>query len=895
MNKNLFSDGLAHIDVDAVERMLRIDAELERKRARRRFAWVKPVLIAAALALLLSTVLVIVPFIPKTLDIEYEPSKGLPENVWVYYVNDNGTQKRERVSLPGGAANVFEAWKYLNEVDNAVEILNYEETVMDQMISTVVPNTLWEYLQQKLSLENGQKTVTVTLSAQITSYENYDALIESLIDTLAKYAGVDPEQVKILIDGEQVAVVGGLQFYHSLQGGAPVMSVPGSTLEITVGMTNISDRDIEFTGSWSAFVPNAMLTMSDTCIILHEDYPITEEYQKYVLAPGESREMTYTFHIPEQATCGEYDLVVSFGEHSFTFEKAVHVVGFGYVPSPSVSATEFHEFLIKYGFVTTDPEAFRASVGALTYHSGKGMFDIMTPADIEYEEGYSGEEYGSDLFAYGYTRSPDGSCNNFYLGAAIPDDMRLPHAIAPGDTLYTSLCKMGLGADSAQETVARAQKLFEGEQLMLGNEFFTFCITRNSYGEYIILYSFTAAPVDGDPAPPEYSIELIYSEANMTFQVFRVKAGYGEFSTDAFAAPIKVTPYNLSYVSRELSEEDTQTLLAILNNGSWRQDSIELDCEYQITFAGKAYRYSAEAGVFVGNGHFLPLTEEQRRTVNEIITVGNYQPSFSSVKLSDSNKIVSLPASVELKIKKALNDAEWRDGTLELAGMLDFNCDGTFVGYSDGTFFTTTHYWYADGYTKDITDALHEAIVGLHSEEYDSIIYYADTYFGHNEAVDEKLNGTFDFSMNINPQRLEDMWCAHNGQQTVSMLGDIVDCSKADQGVLVTVNGTYFEQITEFDPDFGSGTVVLTPYAGSPVEIRDEDAQMLREIFQRAEFSYCFGDHEAVYETRIEIGSYTIEYLSAWGDAKIGDWKATLSEEDRATVAEIIGGYVNVE
>ena len=898
MNKNLFSDGLGHIDVDAVERMLRIEEELERKRARRRFAWVKPVLIAAALALLLCTVLVIVPFIPKKLDIEYEPVHGPDQSVWVYYVNENGTQKRERVSLPGGAANVFEAWKHLNTVDDAVEILGYTEQTEEQMGTTVVPNTLWEYLQHLISPTAGRKTVTVTLSAQITSCDNYDALIDSLIDTLAKYAGVDTEQVRILIDGEQIGIVGSLEFWHSLQGGGPVVGVLGSTLEITVGMTNISDHDIEFTGSWSAFVPDAMLTMRNTCVILHEDFPMTEEYQKYTLVPGQSREMTYTFLIPEQAVCGEYDLVLSFDGQFFTFEKAVQVVGFGYVPTPSVSATEFHEFLLKYGFNTTDPEAFKTAVGTLSYHSGKNLFEIMSPVPTEYEQGYDGEVYGSELFSYEYVRKPDGSCNNYFGGLVLPDDMRLPHGITPGDRLIDSLHKMGVDAETAQDIVERAKKLFEGEQLVLGDNFFTLCITRNSYGEYIILYSFTASPVGGGVDPAEYSLELIYSEANMVFEAFCVKAGHGQFSTDAFSAPITVTPYNLSYVSRELSDGDAQTLLAILNNDSWRQDSIEFDCEYQITFAGKAYRYSAEAGVFVGNGHFLPLTEEQRRTVNEIITVGNYQPSFSSVKLTDSNKIVPLPTPVELDIIEALNNATWRDGSLELVGMLDFNCNGTFVGYSDGIFFTTGHYWDADNATKQRTDALLEAIVGLRSGEYDSIIYYADTYFGHNEAVDEKLNGTFGFSMNITPQRLEDMWCAHNGQQTVSMLGDTVDCSKADQGVLVTVNGAYFERITEFDPDFKGGTVILTPYEWEwgPIEVYEDHAQILREIFDRAEFSYRFGDTDAIlFESVIEINGYTIQYIAGWGEARIGNWHATLSEEDRATVAEIIGGYVTVE
>ena len=798
MNKNLFSDGLGHIDVDAVERMLRIEEELERKRARRRFAWVKPVLIAAALALLLCTVLVIVPFIPKKLDIEYEPVHGPDQSVWVYYVNENGTQKRERVSLPGGAANVFQAWKHLNTVDDAVEILGYTEQTEEQMGTTVMPNTLWEYLQQLVSPMAERKTVTVTLSAEITSCENYDELIDSLIDTLAKYAGVDPEQVRILIDGEQIGIVGSLEFWHSLQGGGPVVGVLGSTLEITVGMTNISDHDIEFTGSWSAFVPDAMLTMRNTCVILHEDFPMTEEYQKYTLAPGQSREMTYTFLIPEQAVCGEYDLVLSFDGQFFTFEKAVQVVGFGYVPTPSVSATEFHEFLLKYGFNTTDPEAFKTAVGTLSYHSGKNLFEIMSPVPTEYEQGYDGEVYGSELFSYEYVRKPNGNCNNYFGGLVLPDDMRLPHGITPGDRLIDSLHKMGVDAETAQDIVERAKKLFEGEQLVLGDNFFTLCITRNSYGEYIILYSFTASPVGGGVDPAEYSLELIYSEANMVFEAFCVKAGHGQFSTDAFSAPIIVSLLDARDVHRELDDEDAQTLIEILYSGTWMSGEIDVAYEYRVTFAGKVYYYSASSGLFMGNGHYLQLVE-QVGIVNDIIRIGNYQPNFGSIKLHENNLLAPLPESVASDIIDALNSAEWRDGCMEQVAMLEFDCDGTTVGYSDGTFFTTLHYWYADNATRQRTDALLEAIVGLRSGEYDSIIYYADTYFGHSEAVDEKLNGMVSFSMNINPQPLDDILYAHDNKQMVSTFGDIVDCKNAvDMGVLVTVNGAYFERISGY-------------------------------------------------------------------------------------------------
>jgi hypothetical protein len=134
--------------------------------------------------------------------------------------------------------------------------------------------------------------------------------------------------------------------------------------------------------------------------------------------------------------------------------------------------------------------------------------------------------------------------------------------------------------------------------------------------------------------------------------------------------------------------------------------------------------------------------------------------------------------------------------------------------------------------------------------------------------------------------------------QAVDALGDIVDCKNAvDKGVLLTNNGAYFERITEIKPNFDNGEVKLVEVMELPptCELTPDDAQALREIFQRAEFTYCFGDDEAIYETTLEINGYTIAYRSSSRDARIGDLIATLSEEDAQTISYILGGYINVE
>ena len=151
MKKDLFLDGVSYIDPDAVERLLQIEQDMQRQQRRKKYAQLLLIPAAALMALLVCMTAIIIPFIPRTLDIEYEPSKGEPENVWVYYVNENGTQKRERVNLPQGTHNVFQAWKHLNVVGDEVEILNYSVDT-DTMQPAVEPNTLLEFLQQQKQL-----------------------------------------------------------------------------------------------------------------------------------------------------------------------------------------------------------------------------------------------------------------------------------------------------------------------------------------------------------------------------------------------------------------------------------------------------------------------------------------------------------------------------------------------------------------------------------------------------------------------------------------------------------------------------------------------------------------------------------------------------------------------
>lgn len=458
MNEQKFTDLLGHIDPALI-------ARAEKTVPMRQKPIFKRALIAAVAAMLALTMcasLIIIPFIPTTLGLDYltSPSDGTEiafkeQNAWIYYV-ENGKQKREYVRLPGDTQNVFMAWKHLSAVGDEVELLDYRFE-SDHAQATVVPDTLWEYLQQAFSPASG--TVSVTLSPEITSYENYDTLIKSLTKTLAKFTGVDPEQVKIMIDGEQSILVGGLKFYHSLQ---DQLVFAGGQFDITVGMTNVSDYDIEFTGAWSDFVPKAKLRADSTIYVEQLLLPLpndsTTEIAEYRLAPGESREVTYTFDIPYDAELGYYDLILSFGDAKMTFEGAVEVVVLTVpdIGTFTINMPEFEKFMQEnYLEDTTVYEALRTFYGYT--HQGQMIeYDEIIRDDLA--NGGTSEKAFHSLFAYDYsgpTNRAEGVCSYAYFtGKAIPDSLApfdqdpkafaLPCGITEQDTLQQALCKMGM-------------------------------------------------------------------------------------------------------------------------------------------------------------------------------------------------------------------------------------------------------------------------------------------------------------------------------------------------------------------------------------------------------------------------------------------------------------------
>lgn len=617
MNKDLFTEGLDNVDLDAVERALRIEKELERKRARRRRAWIRPVLIAAVLALLAGAVALIVPYIPRTYDLDYSQptvSQGnafyVKDNVWIYYTTEEGEVKREYVHLPASEENVLLTWKHLNNIGEDVQITCTAQTEPSiDIYDTLVPQSLQQIFQ---SLLNKSKTtsMTVGLSAEITALPNYDALIESLTQTLAKYAGIDISQILVYIEGittidPPLLLSGPLQFWHTVTS-TPLYTTAGRTLDITVGMTNVSLENIEYVGSWSAFVPGAVLCSENGLRLLPNDYPMTEEYQKYVLAPGESRSITYTFSIPEDAPSGAYSLVLGFEKQSVTFEDVVHLIRFGEITTVSLSSV-YEAFLDGYGFKATDPAAFKSAVQALSYND-TGLFDIMIRADVDWAPGYSGDIYSSDYFEYTHTAySPDGvitSHTNTFTAFVLPDGMTLPFAISPDEGLVEALCRcLGMSKEDAQHTLEERRTSYFTD----GAHSSIFVVTLTFHPTYINLsYEYGQ----------NNTIDIQFDASGENFKLLRIQTVH---TPDAKDMKIVFTSFMYDDLVYALSAQQCERFFPMLQRAEMTPGEIEMECDSSGTLNGKHFDYDSTTGVLLLNGSTYTLTEQDRLALQSMI------------------------------------------------------------------------------------------------------------------------------------------------------------------------------------------------------------------------------------------------------------------------------------
>lgn len=679
MNEQKFTQLLGGIDPALIARAE--ESVPMRKKPRFRRAIMAAVAALLAMALLLGAAAIA--FIPKTYDLDYELPKhqNASQVEQIYYADQNGKIKRQSVLLPPTEQNVFMTWKHLCGLGDEMQMLDY--SVQTEPLDGVqpLPNTLWDFLRGE-SAPTTQSTVTVTLSSQAAFCEN-NALIESLRQTLAKYAGVDPKQVNIQIDGAQTSPMLPLKFWHNLTDYTKLILAPGNRLDITVGMTNASDTPLTFTVTESDFYPDATLrhtTQGDKVSIYHELRPsTTDQPSKHTLAPGESREITYTFLVPEQATGGAYDLVVSFGGQSLIFYRLVSVL---HVSSPVIRSisSAYQDFLMTYGFDATDPTAFKSAVQAQSYN-GVGLFEIMNEADVEWTPGSGGEIFRSEQFTYTHsTLSEDGvilSHQNTFTATVLPDGMTLPLGISPEEGVIEALCKLGKSEQSARNALAQR----------------TTCLIADSIlsSTFVVTVSFDTTGIEISYKYGAHRVDICFDERGEQFELLRIQTKYTPADAGRQVVFTRFMGDDLVYT---LTAQQSEQFSLMLERAEKSAGTIELECDSSGTVDGVPFDYDSATGVLLMDGYTYTLTEHDRIMLEFMLngSVFMYFAPDATVEVDspydDLVHYATLSESHRDQIITILNGGEWKPGSPDMRP-----CDYSFTIFNpNASAKVTLHY-----------------------------------------------------------------------------------------------------------------------------------------------------------------------------------------------------------
>ena len=636
MHKDLFSDGVARIDPDAVERLLQIEQGILAMRRRQRHTRLLIIPAAALVAMLVCMTAIAIPFIPTTLGIDYPttPADGTEiaykeQNAWIYYVK-NGKQKREYVRLPGSTENVFMAWKHLNGLGDEVQLLDvtYDD----------VANWSGSY-------------ITVQLSTAMREHPNSEALLDSLQKTLARSFGVMTQNVSFIFND---TVTSPLQFYYHLQ---DAYVGTGYKIDIEVGMTNVSDnKNIVFTGAWSDFVPTAKLRANSIVYAEQLILPLptegTTEIAEYCLGLGESREITYTFEIPADAELGKYDLILSFGEYSITFENAVEVV------ETTVTGDEylqFAEFLNNYGFTSASSTKFRWALENFKY-DGDNVFACMNQGDAEWMPGYSGDIWDGDFCRYQSTTFDSGYTTHVqkstFTAMTMPDGVKLPAGISQDDTLTEALAKLGFS--NVQEAIEQQQSsvLITAETCYLSLQFDKAYASIN-YCDVI---------QNGDTAVVR-QMRLKYDLETEQFYYLYIRA-----ASSNYALPITIIRTNQGQsVNWELSDEQSLRLLEAVNTGAWELDTpIYTDFTLSMMFSFNGDSMLFEESWLLDTNCYMEISSLFIKELLAGFSLYKGEVTFDFPVSDDALAYVELDEQQTKAVLDMLNCGKWQQGVPEI-------------------------------------------------------------------------------------------------------------------------------------------------------------------------------------------------------------------------------------
>ncbi len=113
-------------------------------------------------------------------------------------------------------------------------------------------------------------------------------------------------------------------------------AMPGATVQVNASVIN-HGAPFYYTGAASEYRPHAQFILqTDPSVILYGYLPHTCDMAEYLVETGEKGMGCYLFTIPEDAPTGVYDLELSYGDESYTFDSVL-IITPTKIPFPDLS------------------------------------------------------------------------------------------------------------------------------------------------------------------------------------------------------------------------------------------------------------------------------------------------------------------------------------------------------------------------------------------------------------------------------------------------------------------------------------------------------------------------------------------------------------------------------
>lgn len=581
----------------------------------------KAILIAAVLTLLVGALLLTIPFIPKTYELEYQQSdqstgQDYPQrSVRIYFTDPNGAQKNQYVRLPACVENVFLTWKHLNGIGDEAVLIDY---------SVPKQTSLFPFAH------NVNEGAVLILSEALRDRSD---LLESLQKTFAAYLDIPEDMVTLTFaDPDNPPPV--LEFSYDLQGQTPIFK-SGDTMQITVTMTNVSDMDFVHEGFNSEIAPYAYLKMGTACIYPQSVDVRKGDQAKHRLAPGESVSAKVTFEIPEIVSNGYYALLTRFTTHNMAFENAVFIVSEFY-DAESQALDEFHEFMNQYTPAESSSMQFHEILNALQYDGVRIMDSVQSihmDGERFWEESGSAEHFGYSISSresvYGWAVINQST----FSARVLPDGMSLPAGIEVQDSILHALLRMGYDEQVAQDMLDELKALYElyghgdmvlASQGLYGERDHAFTGTLLLYyvGDYYLQYQYSDLTTDQDGRQIEFIkyVNIGISEKDQCFM--RVSVGMTQTTIRPIIidAPVVWSQIMESHTPAELSQTHIALLQNALTGGTWQyRGNVPSAYNCMGAIGETEIRYNSEVGLVGLDGFEIRLKESDRLAINKML------------------------------------------------------------------------------------------------------------------------------------------------------------------------------------------------------------------------------------------------------------------------------------